>query len=213
MPTLNGFQLDSGTISEPSTGLWLASLRAEMPELPAGQATIEIEGIEWTGAVSFSAFDFETASVFMIGGSGALGADGSVRDYVNPTVRSVVTGILDESGDVLSTNSDSAVLNAPLLHFHKSLLPRGVQLSSAIGSAVWYALRNGEIEIAQPDVFGAFEGNEEDFLEQKVDATNRSIRYAVQTPLLAPRITFEGRDLTYIETIVTPDTLQQVAYA
>ncbi len=212
MPTLSGSQLITAQIAEPSEGTWTAILTAQMDPLPEGQVDIEIQGIHWIGHVQRAVYNFETASVFVVGGAGGLGAVGTVSDYVQTTVRTVVSSLMSQSGETLSDSSDPTILGGGLVHFHPAASPIGVQLQSALGAAAWRIGRDGELVVLEPGIFVPFEGDEAGLLQQTADAADQSISYSVVRPLIEPGITLAGRDLTYVETVLTPDSLSQVAF-
>jgi len=212
MPSLNGEQLISAHIAEPSEGTWTAVCSVQTAELPSGAVEIEIEGVTWKGTVRRAVFDFETASVFVVGGAGGLNAPGIVRDYVQTSVRTVVSSIMQQSGETLSPSSDQTILSGGLVHFHTAATPLGIQLQSALGAAAWRIGRDGLVLVTAPNIFTPFSGDASVILEQRADAANRSEEYSVGQPLLEPGQRFSGRDMTYVETVLTPDKLMQETF-
>ncbi len=213
MPSLNGAQVIAAHVAEPATGLWMAAISVQVDEVPTDSQTLEIEGVEWTGTVLRSVMDFETASVFLVGGSAKLGDPGKARHFVFASVRSVVSGILGASGDTVSSDSCQTILGALLASYHSSRESLGLQLSNVIGDGnVWYSKRDGQIAIRPAGEFAEFTGEDSEIFDTRENALEESVSYTVTTPDLGPRLTYDGHDITHVDTRLSPDSLTQTVF-
>lgn len=214
MPAFNGAQLIEADISEPDSGVWTATLRAELDDVPSGACTLEIEGVEWKGHIVRARKDFETMSVFCAGGAASLGIKRGAVDYLFASRRTIISALLSGLAISIATTADAAALSQLLQRWHQASGAAGASMTALLGSSyAWRIVRSGELDVRASSKYDAATYDGSGFYEQRASSRQNAVEYSVDAPLLKPRDAFSGVNITHVDTALRSGSLRQVVYA
>jgi hypothetical protein len=153
-PHASGVLLTSAEVTMQTQGPWFADVELDLPDdqdVPDGPFRFEIEGVEFVGAVKperSGRFAGRT-HLRVVGGAGGLEAQLSARNYAGGVTRhrTVVSDILRDSGETLSSESDAAILDTQITGWHRSECTGRQALDQicAKASCTWRVLRDGTV--------------------------------------------------------------------
>lgn len=209
MPTLGSLDILNATIDEPREGIWHASLELDEGELPSGLVTIDLDGVSFTGTVMAARSGEESGRLLVRvqGGGGALQSDIPAQGYEQPSLATVLGGILAATGDTLS--GDSVDLAGVIVSRWTRLAGPANRALQAVARAtgyVWRTTRAGEV------FFGADKFSEVDVPHLELDQDPRGASMLIAPEdgaLVAPGTTFLGRPVTHVRTEVTGEGVRQ----
>ncbi len=211
--TANGEPILDGTsIVMPSRGRWTATLclGAESPLIGPVVVRAFDGRLELHGFVVRGTPHADILRAFVVGGAGGLGKDVAARGYQNIPARVIVSEILSEVGERLSTES-SPKLDTVQTHWARQ---RGSAESAldAIVSAVgltWRVLPDGSVW-AGDEGWPEYKDDECTVLD-KSDASG-SAHVACPTISLRPGVTFDGMQLRSVTHHVASGGIRSTAY-
>lgn len=193
MTTANGQPILEAEITLPRVSEWRATLETDSDVPLSGAVTIEIDGVAFIGTVvpGRSGLDGGTARARVVGGRGGLSKQLPAKNYTaNVRASTVLADLLLESGEVLSSTVDAALLGTTLGRWERlqGTAKAGIQVLADHLGAVWRVLPDGSIWVGvdtYPDV------STEHVLEDE-DWTAGILTIAPEAPDLVPGVTFLG---------------------
>jgi hypothetical protein len=212
MASANDQGLISAKIQERTKGAWSASIDVDTDEELAPVVTFEIEGIEWRGTVTRGELDAGRYRCRLVGGAGGLQKPVKPLWYdAGPSVSLIARDILRVGGEVLSPDSDVAVVGHRLNAYHRAKGTVAEALSAVVErfpGATWRVLRDGTVWIGI-DSFPELESDEN--VDIETDPMPASGRYEIapETPLAYPGVTYSGRCVTEVTTYLSGTKLRQ----
>jgi hypothetical protein len=202
-----------GRVTLPLTGAWVADVVCEpvndqgaMFPNPGSTVTVTIGSQGFNGVVRRASNPFGTVFARLIGGAGGLPTVLEPKGYSQTTVQAVVTDLLSDCGETLSSMSDTSMLSQQLNSWVRLGVP-GWQALSALVQATdgtWRVLPDGTIWLgvdAWPNTsLENFEllGYEPQELRADIYAEN---------PTLLPGQAFLGGHVASVDHVIEPDKL------
>lgn len=154
--TAAGKNLLAAEIVLPLARNWTAEIQVDAAAALSGAVPVVIDGITFNGTVA-KAPDGTDESVIeggrclcrIVGGAGGLTTELDPRAYVGTTVRGVVSDILREAGETLSTTADAPSLSTSLAKWQRDQGSASEALTAVVDAAgaTWRVLLDGTIWI------------------------------------------------------------------
>jgi hypothetical protein len=197
--TVNGKNLLECKLSMGRVGAWHADVVASSGEPLTNPIVLDIDGVKFHGTTvpGYSGAFAERATCRVVGGKGGLSKTLPARNYANgPTLRVVLDDIMRECGESLSETSDTSIVNHFFSNWQRVEGPASKALVSvldAVGGS-WRVLADGKIWIGI-DSFPAVT-KKYDVLDE--DWVSGTIFVAPDAPDLAPAVTFDGHQISYV---------------
>lgn len=198
----NGAPVIRGVISMPIAGAWHARivLDADDPSAFDGAAitvTSDDGALELRGTAYRAGDDFGRTEVWMVGGAGGLGVELEGRYYVGVPARIILSDLLREAGEALSSTSNADVLSRTLDTWTRRAGKAGKVLAEVIDElgAAWRVLDDGSIWVGLESWPAAS-------AEHEVIATSPADdRMVVADDALAmrPGVTLDGRRVANVQ--------------
>lgn len=201
MITANEAPVLAMRLTLPAIGLWVCSLDVESEEALVGALTIAQRGFSYAGFVVRAGVVAGRCQLEAVGGSGGI-ATGQVtaRSYNDATVRTVLSDILSDVGEVLDAGGSTRAVLATKLPFWTRSAGRPGAAISALAQAVgarWRVLSSGQIWFGTetwPDVTDTFES-----LELDRASGAGSVLLAADSIELIPGVTLRGQRVGRVE--------------
>lgn len=203
----------SGRVTMPRYGAWHATFMVDTDAVAdvTGACSIAIEGGATLTGTSYRVGDFEgRVSVWIVGGAAKLPTALVGKFYDAAPVRTILADIATESGEAIAATADVATL--------ATLLPRWMRCAGTAGRCLatlttvlgvpWRMLDDGTIWVG-PESYAAYTG-EYDLMD--TDPVCDRITIADETCGLRPGMTIEGRNVSYVEHVLTDETIRTEAY-
>jgi hypothetical protein len=181
--TISGKPVLRATICMPRTGLWTADIEAdsEMPmsgamTLELGEGVLELRGVVASGGVSGGRWHAR-----LVGGSGGLGRRLAARSYRGAPLLLILTDLLAEAGEQLSSSATDSVWLATVPQFWaraEGPAARTLHALCEAAGAVWRALPDGSIWAgveSWPAFTGAYETTSERPREDAIEIASESV--------------------------------------
>jgi hypothetical protein len=209
MITINGFGVRDGNLCMPLYGAWhmRATVDADQVSDVTGPCSIVIEGgatlsgTAWRVGENDGRFD-----VWIVGGKGLLATALTGKFYEAAPSQTIATDIATESGETLSGTSDSATL--------VTLMPKWMRIAGTAGRALgllvgklsvsWRLLDDGSIWIG-PEAWTAYTA---DVDVTDIQGADDKMIVADDTFGLRPGMSFEGRNVTYVQHVIDPESMR-----
>lgn len=199
--TLGGRPVVELAMGMPRIGVWWAQCAlADNEPAPAGKLELDLNGYALTGSVLRSAVNSGTPIAMIAGGGGALSTKLRPKSYRQQTLRLILTDILGAAGDVVSSDSEAAVLG--------TIIPAWVIANRMAGEALasLVAYVDGAAYRYRPDGT-LWVGHEtwplssvEDVEELDNDPLRRKLTMFAPTPSVQPGETWgEAGQIGYVE--------------
>ncbi len=213
---LNGQPVLELRIQEPLTGNWTAEVEIDSDVIQneglVGPALIDVDGVIYTGTILRSAVDEDLMRLFVVGGAGGLAGELAPRDYFQTALTLVLADFFTAAGEALDPTSDTAALNRQL---NKWTRPRDdatneiKRIADAAGLR-WRVQRTGLVNLGT-DLFLPIDPPHD---ELNFDAETGVMTIAPDDvdpffALVGPGVTFKGRKVGHVETIVTGRSIEQ----
>jgi hypothetical protein len=213
MPTANGKNLTHARITAARLGNWSAQVTVDDATKLVGAVTLEIDGQTFKGFADpvLSGVFAGNSQARIYGGKGGLSKKLKPKSYVAPSLKQVLTDILRECGETLSTTADSGVLGKRFSKYHREedTALRAIDALADVADADWRVLYDGTVWI----------GNDT-YPEQKTkhQVVNEAWGQGVITidpekPELRPGVTFLGLKIEEVEHTLTPHGIRTDACA
>jgi hypothetical protein len=140
-----------GKISLPRQGAWHAELVLDGDTAPDGSVTLQI--VSGDNTVTLSGFAYRTgvyqgrASVRVVGGAGKLAAVVDAKYYSNATVQTVLSDVMNDSGESLSSDVPQSLLSQSLALWTRREGPTRSALDALARSlgVGWRVLTDGKV--------------------------------------------------------------------
>lgn len=153
-PHASGSLILGAEVTMQTEGTWFADVALDVPDdenVPDGPFSFEIEGVEFRGTVAparSGQFAGRT-HLRVIGGAGGLDAELRPVNYAGGVtkIQTIVSDILRESGETLSSESDQALLSTQVSGWHRMGGPGRHALTQVLKpyGATWRVLRDGTV--------------------------------------------------------------------
>lgn len=197
--TISGKPVLRATICMPRAGLWTADLEADSDVALSGAVTLELgEGVlELRGFVASGGVSGGRWHARLVGGAGGLGRRLTARSYRGAPLRLILTDLLAEAGEQLSSSvTDSVWLATVPQYWARAEGPATVTLHALCeaAGAVWRALPDGSIWAGietWPVFAGAYETTAERPSEDAVEIASESV--------LLPGMLLDARRVSLVE--------------
>jgi len=207
---LEGFAVISGTLYEPSVGVWHAELEADSAEDIAGPVTLSLDGVTFSGVVQRGGLDGGRWLGRITGGAGKLATVLAAKSYISCPLALPLSDVLSGAG--ASADSGSRDLTG-------AVVPAWVRSRGAASHAlsqiadytgdIWRVTRAGEV------FFGAqeFPAVEVTYTLVENDAANGALTIAPDTSaLVAPATALDGFSVSYVTTSISSGSVRQHIY-
>jgi hypothetical protein len=204
--------LDGSKFCFPRTGAWHADLMIADELTPSGspvngrvRIVIGDGAIVLEGTADLGGAAFDMVRVRVVGGAGGLGKTATPKHYTDPTVRLVLTELLEAGGESLSDTASDDILDRKLAHWTTIGLPIRRVISRlmtvAAPDATWRVLHDGKIWI------GVEEWNDSGLTEndyQIIDQADdkQSAVIGMETPTLQPGTRLASKKVSYVEYVL-----------
>lgn len=204
LATANGHAILHGTVVLPLVGVWPADLTIDTAEVPTGAVTIAFGGQTLIGTV-VKEFRSEipragayagTTTARVVGGAGGLSKVLPAKKYRYAPMSIVLADIMAETGETLSSTTDSAVLTLTPTHYARARAPATHALAEVLYTtgASWRVLPDGSIWLGT-DTYPAasFSG---DVLQERLGGSK--LMLSPDDGSLLPGTTFRGRKIAEV---------------
>jgi hypothetical protein len=113
-----GFSVLSGTVNLPRVGAWSADLTVANPAAMSGKVDLELSPtLTLRGTVARAGVLEQVLHARVVGGGNGLRSKVRPKHYTAPTARVVLSDLLADVGESLSTTADRDVLNTQFEHW------------------------------------------------------------------------------------------------
>jgi hypothetical protein len=155
-PHASGALIVGAEVTMQTQGPWFADVEIDLPEdstVPDGPFTFAIEGVEFRGTVkpARSGQHAGRTHLRVIGGAGGLETMLGPRNYAAGVTRyrTLVADVLRDSGEVLSEESDTTILDTQLSGWHRTECSgrQALDQITAKAGCSWRVLRDGTVWI------------------------------------------------------------------
>jgi hypothetical protein len=199
MATANAQNLIAAEIRLPRIGAWHADIDTDGEDVLTSPVRIEIDGVEFVGAVVRTGNNGSRVRTRVVGGAGGLSTELPAKSYSSATgveVRTLVGDLLREAGETLSATSDQALLSRRLPRWHREHAVASHSLVRILDAvqASWRVLRDGTVWVGPatyPEATVAHVLIDEDW------ASGHST-IAPERPELEPGVTFRGQKIELV---------------
>ncbi len=211
--TANGLNVLVGTIRAPRVGVWQAEveLDGEDASKANGSITLVTGSVTWKGTAIESGAFVGRVKVRMFGGAGGLGKATAARFYHAIPARTVITDLLGEGGETLSSTSDAGKLGTilPFWTRHAGTVSEGLgNVLDEIG-ATWRVLPDGTIWIGTETWPAATAA---DVVVESEDPKDSRIVFSSTDPSLLPGTTFRDRKVSRVEHAISASKTRTTAW-
>lgn len=209
----NGLTLLVGSIRVPRVGVWVAEveLDGEDASKVSGAVTIELGSTTWKGTAIESGVFAGRLKARIFGGTGGLRKPTTPKFYASMPARTIVTELLREGGESLSTTSDATAL-AKILPFWTrpaGTVSEGLEnVLDEIGAS-WRVLQDGTVWIGTetwPEAKVA------DVHVESEDPKDSKMVIGSEDPSLVPGTTFQSRKVSRVEHEISSGKTRTVAF-
>lgn len=204
----NGERVLQATIHESLTGTWLATLEVDSATAPSGAVTIDFGGgVLFVGTVTGrSGIESGRAISRVVGGAAKLPTPIAARAYTGVAMSTVLDDILDDAGEQLSAESDAITTLVPSWTRAASKASIAIAAVAEALDKTWRIGRDGQLVIIT-DTFPEIE-MDHTLLDGK-PSLDAILVGPSGPPLVRPGVTFEGRSVSYVTTLVRAGGLRQ----
>ncbi len=153
----NGHPVLAGTLRLPRTGLWLADLVVDTPEVLAG--AVDLTSPDGTfalrGAVQRAGAPHSRCACRVVGGAGGLATTLAPRFYRDVPLRQPLGDILRECGETLAPGVSAALLDTHLRAWSRRGMPGWAALAALLeaAGAAWRALPDGTLHVTAAEAW------------------------------------------------------------
>jgi len=204
---LGGVTVIEALVYEPRVGRWTADVELDTDEDITGAVTLNLGAVALVGAVHRGGVDNSRWSGRIVGGAGGLSTSLQPKNYQGASLKHVVDDIMRESGETL--DASSAVLAAHITaNWHRTRGPASHALQAVADelSVPWRVTRAGTV------LLGATTASELDTEQVEIlerPETGAMVVAPAVDPELLPGVLFDGREVSYVATIVEAGKLRQ----
>lgn len=210
-----GFAVVSGTINLPRIGAWTADLVVASPNPMTGRVDLQLaNGLTLKGTVARGGVLEKLFRARIVAGANGLRSFVRPKHYTAPTLRVVLTDLLGDVGETLSSTADRQVLNHQFEHWTTIKMPAARAIRCAIERAgadiVWRHLPDGTFWVGRETWP---ESTVTDFTEPD-GATPEAgvIELSMVAPGLLPGTAIGGRRIDHIQYTPTGGNLTALAW-
>lgn len=209
-----GLDVKSATIRMPRAGAWTADLVVDAEAAPTGAVDLRIAGERTLkGAVVRAAVYAGMVHMRIAAGGAGLAKVIEPRHFTTPSVRVVLTDILKQVGETLSTTADQAMLAHLLEHWTTRRMPAGRAVLHVIerlpAETGWRLLDDGTFWIG-PETWP--ESQVTDFVELGRAPEDDVVEYGLGKPYARPGYLLGGRKIDAVEITMKGATVRATAW-
>lgn len=193
--SVNGRAVIAAEIVLPLTGNWSIDLQLDSTEKLTGEATLDSEGVTFVGTAVRPVIEGGRSLARIVGGAGGLHRQLGATNYVNTTVRGVLSDAIREAGERLSGTSDAGILGAALSRWERAAGEAWEAIAAVVehAGANWRMLADGTIWV------GRDTWPEQKLESVHIDRSNPAvIELAPERPDLRPGVTFQGEKIRLV---------------
>lgn len=204
--TANGLPVSEARITVPRIGVWVATLELEEDGELLDRTELVLGGVRFVGTVRRSGLRDGGRRIQLVGGAGGLRTQVAAQGYRNVPVSLVLSDILKQAGEKLSTTCNRTLLATVLPHWGVVRSPAGQALGHVLQhvGASWRVLLDGTLWLGVESwPFASVEHEVED-----EDPLADGVTIVADSPTLAPGQTFLGRGVGYVEHTLTADSVR-----
>ena len=208
--TLAGLPVISGTVYEPSVGVWHADLEVDAAENITGGVTLSLDGTTFKGTVKRGGIDGGRWSGLIVGGNLKLMTTLTGKSYVSCPLSIPLADIMTDSGEVLDAASEQLTAST-VPAWVRSRDTAGNALSTLATSAglIWRMTRAGTVLLSAQ----SFPAAEVSFTKIKNNTANAVLTVAPDTStLVQPATTVDGLAISYVVTAISAESTRQHLY-
>ncbi len=209
-PSINGVDISSGRVTFRLYGAWEAefTVTTTNPDEVTGKASIELGTTTLSGTSSIGDVDEGgLVSLRVTGGGGGLSKALRPQAYQGATRRQVVEGALAEGGEMLSSKSDSSVLDSIRTHWVSVAGTVGDLLSAVADSAkaTWRILPDGSMWLGVDTWTDADIGTA--VLETEAPSNSKLV-YALEDLSILPGVAIDGKRVTTVVYLIDDSSMR-----
>jgi hypothetical protein len=200
----------------PRVGVWHAELTLDTDEAPSGVLTLATDdgALSMRGTVRSArtgAWQGYTEAL-LVGGADGLSRALVPRFYENATVRILLADLCRETGETLSSATDTGLLNSSVTKWVRPGASGGDVIAEVLraSGASWRVLSDGTLWAGR-ETWPNVEVPGDIMLERPVYAT-REVATETLYGLLAPGTVWDGRRVSYVEHYADAETTRTVAW-
>jgi hypothetical protein len=213
MITVNGFGVQYGTLCMPQYGAWhmRAIVDADVIADVTGACSTVIEGGATLAGTAHRVGESNGRfEVWIVGGMNLLSTTLLGKFYSAAPVRTILTDIATESGEMLSATADAATLSTLMQKWARVAGPAGRALGLMVGElgVSWRILDDGSIWVG-PETWMAYTA---DVDEIDVAGADDMVVIADETLGLRPGMSYGGRNVSYVQHVIESDSLRTEAW-
>lgn len=197
---LSGKQVVDCTVTLSATGPWSVVASVNTQDQASGRMELSIsDSLVFSGTVKRAGVVNSRSQVWMTGGAGRLQETIQGKAYADVPVRVVLADILGAVGELLSTQSDVAVLDKRFKHWIRARNPARRELEVLLeeAGAVWRQYPDGSIWVGVDD--WPETQLKTDYVILEEDRANGRVVIAADCPSILPGEMFLGGKATGVE--------------
>lgn len=215
---MTAFELNSKpaltvAISEPRSGAWVADVQADSGDDIGPSATLRMgsTAATFTGTVVRGGVEHGRYVARIVGGKGGLSKDIPARYYSSVPARTVLDGIMSDSGELLDPEIAPSLLDHALPRWTRLEGPAQLALDDLAAElgVTWRVTRAGKVWLGT-ERWGALSMPHAEMARGPAAGT-LSVAPA-EIPLVRPGVTFLGKRVSYVETTLSGGKLRQTIW-
>jgi hypothetical protein len=190
--------VSKGTVELPRTGIWIADVHMISQDIPdiGDTVTATLGPVPMIGTVAVAQLVNGIIDLRVVGGAGGLGNPARPKHYHAPLVNHVLTDLIRDAGEVLSTACTPEIIGKPLEAWTTLGLPTGTILAAlcAVLECNWRVMADGTTWIGTetwPDCPA-------DFRSITTDGANAAQVVGTDGPAVWPGTLLGGRQVDFV---------------
>ena len=192
------YLVSGGTVELPRTGIWIADVKMIGQDIPAVGDPVDatLGPVVMAGTVAVAELVNGIVELRLVGGAGGLGNVARPKHYHQPLVHHILTDLMRDAGEALSTVCTPAILTKPLEAWTTLGLPTGTLLAAlcSVLGCNWRVMSDGTVWIGiepWPDCMAAFRSLE-------TDGANAAQVVGTDGPAIWPGTLLGGRKVDFV---------------
>ena len=213
---VDAFAVISGSIRLPRIGAWTADLLISSPAAMSGKVDLVLSSsLTLKGTVARAGVLEQVLHARVVGGGNGLRSNVRPKHYTAPNVRVVLSDLLADVGETLSTSSDRAVLTSQLQHWSTFEMPaaaaiRCVLERAGVDDVAWRILPDGTFWVGSETWPKT---SVSDFIEVEGSSPETEVLdLAMVAPGLLPGTELSGQRIDGLEYTVNGGKVRAVAW-